>query len=811
MDYTVDEPASFPPSRGSWNVVNTEGPQQEVSFISEDDWNHLESLREVSIPRTESELWYVYDFDWYDNLKTTKSIRAMVNRSLLVDEDLSLYGMEDVGILACLRSGLVPGIELDLVSSETWEFIRHLADKYTFSIDVAIPRAVYPKASGLAELAVELYPRSFDLIEHNDQASTVKVVISCKSTLTELMEMAKTSLRIPSDSEVRLWTGEDPHWTLIYASHSRMIRDIAALSAVGESLLVEVRSIESTWPRDRPLALPPPPVVKAGTVGLQNLGNTCFMNSALQCLLHTPPLIDYLSSAAYQVDLNSDNPLGYGGKLATEFASVVAASWSPNSSSAFAPRELKYLLAQHAPQFIGYQQHDAQELLAFLLDGLHEDLNRVKSKPYIPSVDAGDRPDDLVAEEAWENHLKRNQSKIVDLFQGQFKSRLCCPECGTISATFDPFMYLSLPIPTNTMKRYKVSFFSPLEPTRLRRISVEANATNLTAHVANHLGLSDSESLAAFPASLGDFIPLHSPRFVESSRRPHAYVTHLPKEAHVLIVARVCHAVNRGPSYNHTWLTVNARVVGAPIPLALTGSVGELCSSAAGAVAALFGFTAAPTEELFRVGIAGAEVSREDERIASEVLTEGAYFVYDFVLPETDASLATEANSLRSPDWLVDEQWADEDAHERVVSLDQCFELFSCEEKLGEDDQWFCPKCKCHVRAMKKMDLWRLPEIMVAHLKRFQFQRGVRNKISSVIDFPKELNLRRFLPSSFNDKTEYSLFAISEHSGSLYSGHYVASAKVGDSWWSFNDSFTSELSDAPEPDASAYLLFYSRI
>jgi len=60
--------------------------------------------------------------------------------------------------------------------------------------------------------------------------------------------------------------------------------------------------------------------------------------------------------------------------------------------------------------------------------------------------EADGRPDNEVALEAWESHLKRNQSTIVDLFQGQLKSTVKCPDCGKISVTFDPFMYLSLPL-----------------------------------------------------------------------------------------------------------------------------------------------------------------------------------------------------------------------------------------------------------------------------------------------------------------------------------------------------------------------------
>lgn len=66
---------------------------------------------------------------------------------------------------------------------------------------------------------------------------------------------------------------------------------------------------------------------------------------------------------------------------------------------------------------IGDALYSKQELLAFLLDGLHEDLNRVKHKPYLDSRDADGRPDEEVADEYWSNHIARNNSIIVDVCQ----------------------------------------------------------------------------------------------------------------------------------------------------------------------------------------------------------------------------------------------------------------------------------------------------------------------------------------------------------------------------------------------------------
>ncbi|XP_069499390.1 ubiquitin carboxyl-terminal hydrolase 19 isoform X2 [Ambystoma mexicanum] len=198
-----------------------------------------------------------------------------------------------------------------------------------------------------------------------------------------------------------------------------------------------------------------------GFTGLVNLGNTCFMNSVIQSLSNTRELRDFFHDCAFESEINHGNPLGTGGRLAIGFAVLLRALWK-GTDHAFQPSKLKAIVASKASQFTGYAQHDAQEFMAFLLDGLHEDLNRIQNKPYTETVDSDGRPDKVVADEAWHRHKMRNDSFVVDLFQGQYKSKLVCPVCSKVSITFDPFLYLPVPLPQK--QKVLTVFFFAKEP-----------------------------------------------------------------------------------------------------------------------------------------------------------------------------------------------------------------------------------------------------------------------------------------------------------------------------------------------------------
>ncbi|KAJ3017280.1 CSN-associated deubiquitinating enzyme Ubp12 [Thoreauomyces humboldtii] len=195
-----------------------------------------------------------------------------------------------------------------------------------------------------------------------------------------------------------------------------------------------------------------------GATGLQNLGNTCFMNSALQCLSNTAPLTKYFIQNKWEAELNPENPLGMRGQVAEAYAELTKQLWRPNEdrNSSYAPRPFKSTIGRFNSMFAGYSQQDSQELLGFLVDGLHEDLNRIKKKPYVEAPDMDGQPDEVVAAKAWEIYCLRNDSIVVDLFQGQYKSRVECIECGKLSVTFDPYMFLSVPIPDHRFVEVKV-------------------------------------------------------------------------------------------------------------------------------------------------------------------------------------------------------------------------------------------------------------------------------------------------------------------------------------------------------------------
>jgi ubiquitin carboxyl-terminal hydrolase 4/11 len=207
----------------------------------------------------------------------------------------------------------------------------------------------------------------------------------------------------------------------------------------------------------------------------------------------------------YKPDLNSTNPLGYGGEVAKAYANLLSQIYSDTSSGTFSPTQFKRVIARYAPSFSGYGQQDSQEFLLFLLDGLQEDLNRIKNKPYIEKPDSTDEmvqnPTALreLADKSWDIYKARNDSVISDLFAGMYKSTVICPVCDKVSIIFDPFTNLTLQLPIENNWTKQIYYFPLRGGPIMVDVDIDKNAsfTALKEYVAKRMGSDPAKLIGA--------------------------------------------------------------------------------------------------------------------------------------------------------------------------------------------------------------------------------------------------------------------------------------------------------------------------
>ncbi|ESR43742.1 hypothetical protein CICLE_v100137952mg, partial [Citrus x clementina] len=154
-------------------------------------------------------------------------------------------------------------------------------------------------------------------------------------------------------------------------------------------------------------------------------------------------------------------------------------------------------------------------------------------------------------------------------------------------------------------------------------------------------------------------------------------------------------------------------------------------------------------------------------------------------------------------------------ARTEPLSLYTCLEAFLREEPLVPEDMWYCPQCKERRQASKKLDLWRLPEVLVIHLKRFSYSRSMKHKLETFVNFPiHDFNLTKYVANKNSSRCQlYELYALTNHYGGMGSGHYTAHIKLLDEnrWYNFDDSHISPINEDDVKSAAAYVLFYRRV
>ena len=213
------------------------------------------------------------------------------------------------------------------------------------------------------------------------------------------------------------------------------------------------------------------------------------------------PLLTHLTEETFKEELNGDNPLGHNGAIAKAYASLIHSIYTGNQS--FAPRVFKGTLGRCQPLFSSYGQQDSQEFLSFLIDGLHEDLNRIQKKPYIENPESDDKtvhdPQAIrqLGEQFRENHEKRNDSVAMDLFSGFYKNTMVCPDCEKVSVTFDPYAQVTLQLPIEHPWQHKIHFFPLHDRPVVIDVDIDKASTirGLKEYVARRISKAKPENL----------------------------------------------------------------------------------------------------------------------------------------------------------------------------------------------------------------------------------------------------------------------------------------------------------------------------
>ena len=158
-----------------------------------------------------------------------------------------------------------------------------------------------------------------------------------------------------------------------------------------------------------------------------------------------------------------------------------------------------------------------------------------------------------------------------------------------------------------------------------------------------------------------------------------------------------------------------------------------------------------------------------------------------------------------------EEKKENEEEDDGKLTLEKCLKKFSKEEQLEEGNEWYCSKCKEHVLAKKKMELFYLPKILIICFKRFVKESIRWEKNCDNVEFPIEnMDLKDIVIGPDKEHSKYDLFAVSQHYGTTGFGHYTAICKNDGKWYSYDDSSCSLTSSSSCQSSAAYVLFYRR-
>ena len=574
---------------------------------------------------------------------------------------------------------------------------------------------------------------------------------------------------------------------------------------------------------------------KHGLTGLMNLGNTCFMNSAIQCLSNCELLTTYFISGMYKSEINTNKKYGTGGLIVSCYFDLLDKLWVQDKSFIH-PLNFKDLFGHFVKQFAGFSQQDSHEMLTFMLDNIHEDLNRNKEKKYVElNEQQPNESDEQASERWWNSNLSRDNSIIVDLFYGQYKSTVQCPVCSKNNINYDQFMCLGLPIPNNGISGYAYVINNKSNSIRKIRFNIGDNDTceEISKKLnkdKNYVYIFCNEE-KMYLCVLNEKIELyqiykqaiyqnHSYDFkiiiyefdkdeiegkepfyfipMVNDRKYVPFILFFPRPFFFYKNDKVQKMYDTIREYYFKYYNEeNSNFSDDKIKLKIINNLTSCTRDHE------------PCDYCKRDDCNNCDFkfSKEDtiETLLNSQSKKRNFLIY-IEIPKNNFKKGN-LNSIK----LFDDYNDDEGRFNIGIDLYSCFNALSKKEKLDENNLWYCSQCKEHRQAIKQLQIYKLPRILIIQLKRFK-NNGYffNNKNSAEIDFPiYNLELTDYVVGNKENKNySYELFAVNQHFGISYGGHYTALCKNGNLWYNYDDEDVNEINPNRLVSANAYLLFY---
>lgn len=595
-----------------------------------------------------------------------------------------------------------------------------------------------------------------------------------------------------------------------------------------------------------------------GNVGLFNHGNTCFMNAVLQCLSHTDSFSEYFIADLYKDDLkntrNSAKKIGSKGPkgdVTEQLGLLLKCLWTEKYNSEISI-DFKAIVGKYNTQYKGNSQHDAQEFLLWLLDRVHEDLmllspshGKKKGKQTKNVVGPSRSQSDQELAEAAEGAL--NSSFVSKLFQALHRSSLTCPHCNKHSNTFDPYLCVSLPLPQKCLRAFFVTVVARNEQPREVMIGLSLNEYDTVKELRDAVAAD-----MTIPANQLVLCELSNDGFYAtfSNEQP---LSDVPAESSHVYAIQMNTADSEAAGQSRDYDTPTVQILLLHVEMG-PQKPERFCSPEVIQVSREINMRNLQKDILSQLGDAvKPEVFQQRlHSLFKLLIVDGSsrktYLPQDVEMPlftqTVDRVLSMFGEEFGPQHLKLIAEWEpdlkeaviQDDAEHFVehvsvgrvkstvaqpvtISLDECFQLYTQEEKLAGEDAWLCPHCKKPQKgATKTLKLWSLPEVLVLHLKRFKQTGMRRNKLNMLVNFPVEdLDMARHMvqqgsQGQCHDDMIYDLIGVANHYGNMMGGHYTAFCKntVDGSWQEFDDRRVTALPGDQVVTKAAYILFYQR-